>query len=177
MHPHDKRLARRAIAVGLLLAATQAGAHVGVMATPARAGVPVRLALQVGHGCGESPTTALVVQVPDGLLLARPLAKPGWNISTQARALDKPYSRHGMSFGETTTLIRWEGGSLPSQLADEFVFNAIVAEGASGSLVLRVQQACRDGQKFDWSGPPDSAEPAPVLAVEPGPGPGAGHRH
>jgi uncharacterized protein YcnI len=173
MHSHDKRPACRAIALGLLLAAARAGAHVGLVATPARTGEPVRLALQVGHGCGDSPTTTLVVQVPEGLLLARPLAKPGWNISTQARTLEAPYLRHGLSYAANTSSIRWEGGTLPSHLADEFVFNAIVADGAGGSLVLRVQQACQDGQKFDWNGPPESAEPAPVLAVEPG----AGHRH
>lgn len=171
--------ARRAITLGLLLsgslAATGAWAHVGVWATPARSGAPVRVALQVGHGCGDSPTTALVLQVPEGLLLARPLAKPGWTISTQARTLDKPFALHGMSFGETTALIRWEGGSLPSQLADEFVFTGIVAGGVSGKLQLRVQQACEDGQAFDWSGPPESAQPAPVLVVEPGAAPG--HKH
>ena len=191
MHSHDQPApcpapavggrARRAIALGLLfsgsLVANGAFAHVGVVATPARAGAPVRLALQVGHGCAESATTTLVVQVPEGLLLARPLAKPGWTISTRARTLDKPFALHGMNFGETTALIRWEGGSLPSHLADEFVFNAIVAEGASGKLLLRVQQACEDGQAFEWSGPPESAQPAPVLVVEPGAPAAAGHRH
>jgi uncharacterized protein YcnI len=151
-----------------LLAAGPARAHVEIVATPAVPGEEVRIAFQVGHGCGDSPTVALTVQVPEGLLLARPMVKPGWNISTQSRLLDPPFVRHGIAFTQSMALARWDGGSLPAALFDEFVIKGIVSETARGSLAFAVRQVCLDGQQYDWSGAADSAQPAPVLKIEHG---------
>lgn len=154
--------------LALLLASPAAQAHVEIVATPAVAGEEVRIAFQVGHGCGDSPTVALTVQVPEGLLLGRPMVKPGWTIATQDRRLDPPFVRHGIAFTQSMALVRWDGGSLPATLFDEFVIKGIVSETARDSLAFPVRQVCLNGQQYDWNGAADSAQPAPVLKIEHG---------
>jgi len=165
--PHAFKAAAAGL-LALLLASPAAQAHVGIVATPARAGDEVRIAFQVGHGCGDSPTVALTVQVPEGLLLGRPMVKPGWTIATQDRRLDLPFVRHGIAFTQSMALVHWNGGSLPGALFDEFVIKGIVSEQARGSLAFPVLQVCQNGQQYDWSGAADSAQPAPLLEIEPG---------
>ena len=74
------------IAFGLLttLAAT-ASAHVSLQQPIAEVGSAYQAVLGLSHGCDGAATTAVAVRIPTGFDAARPLPKPGWNVSTAGR--------------------------------------------------------------------------------------------
>jgi periplasmic copper chaperone A len=88
-------------------------------------------------------------------------------VSYERRKLAAPVEVHGRSVGETTSLIHWEGGTLQSDVFDDFALMGKVADGATGSLAFRTVQTCEKGET-DWKGGLDSKEPAPVLQIAPG---------
>jgi len=136
-----------------------AQAHVVLEQPQAEAGSSYKAALRVGHGCGESPVTELIVQIPPGVRSARPMAKPGWQI-TVTRS------------GAEVTQIRWSGGRLDSAQFDDFVLLAKLPE-QPGPLYWKISQICEIG-RADWVEVPAAGQslhelkaPAALLDVRP----------
>lgn len=140
-------------------------AHVVIASQSAVAGSHVKVVLQVPHGCGRSATTGLSVSVPVGLLVAKPMPKPGWRLTTETAKLPEPVRMHGKTVTESTSSIRWDGGNLPNEFFDEFVIFGKLASDSAGRLVFKTSQTCGEEQ-VDWNGEPGSAHPAPSLTVE-----------
>ncbi len=159
----------------LSLGASAAQAHISITTPPATAGSYAKVVLQVPHGCAGNPTTAVTVYLPPAYLLAKPMPKPGWTVTIQKARLARPIQLHGRAIEEGPSVIRWEGGSLPSDFFDEFALQGKLGEQASGPLPFRTVQTC-DKVEVDWSGAPGSATPAPVLQVVPAT-PSAPHQH
>ena len=111
-----------AAAAAVLLAAMPAMAHVELQADKAPAGSSYKAVLMVPHGCAGSPTVALRVQIPDGLVGTKPMAKPGWKVSVKAAKLAQPVEIEGETITQAVKEIDWSGGSLPDSLYDEFAF-------------------------------------------------------
>ena len=132
-HPHLSRAALARVALTLTFTAMATGlaasahAHVTLAQPLAEAGAAYRAVFRVGHGCSGSPTTALVVTVPPGVRIDEPVARPGWQVTT-----------------EGTAQVAWRGGVLPPMQRDEFVLTVQLPRSA-GPLYWKVEQVCKSG--------------------------------
>lgn len=130
-----------------------------------------RLAIGITHGCEGSATTTVIVNLPESLMGAKPMPKPGWIIELDIRDLDKPYLSHGKEIRRDVRQIIWQGGKLPDNFYDEFVIQLRVFNRLE-KVYLPVTQLCEVG-RIDWDQVPDGSgsklpSPAPVLEIVPG---------
>jgi uncharacterized protein YcnI len=175
-----KRTAGRAIAASgagalalVLVTGGSAAAHVGTSADEVGAGSTIALGLTVGHGCDGSPTTAVSVQIPEGVNNATPFAHAGWTIESEKATLSPPaVSAHGEEITERTSVITFtaaDGNALPDGVRDTFTINFTAPDTAGETLFFKTIQTCEAGSNdwiAEWDGTgaePDS--PAPSIAV------------
>jgi periplasmic copper chaperone A len=170
------------LAVALLALPVIAEAHITLEMRSAEAGSYYKAVFKVGHGCEGSPIREIVVQIPEGVVGAKPMPKPGWTLDVRTAPLAKPYNSHGKTIAEAPASIRWSGGSLPDAWYDEFVLVARLPE-QPGTLYWKVSQVCDKGH-IDWveipeagKRPADYAAPAAVLEVTAKPSTPANHQH
>jgi uncharacterized protein YcnI len=153
----------RMAALALLLA-TPAAAHVTIDPPEAPAGAFQRIALRVPHGCAGQPTTAIEVALPEGIAVARPMPKTGWEISIETRPLARPLpSAHGL-VREAPAAIAWRGGSLADAHYDEFVLMIRTPDAPGTTLNFPVVQRCAVGE-HRWVEVPDAANPRPRSPI------------
>jgi len=163
---------KRLILAAVLLSAP-AAAHVTIDPPQAIAGSYLRAAIRVPHGCGSAATERLVVQFPEGVIVARPMPVPGWRIVITRTAIVPPLDDgHGGLIRERVTGITWEGGSLPDEHYAEFVVMFRVPDRAGETLHLPATQHCAGGATAAWVEIPqagrrvtDYRHPAPALRV------------
>lgn len=156
--------------IGLL---GNAQAHITLQNQKAETGANYRAVLQVGHGCeGNSPTRQIIVDIPEGVMGARPMAKAGWKIEVDKAKLPQPYTIHGVTISDYVTQIRWTGGSLDDAVYDEFVVVAKLPD-RTGPLYWKISQVCDQG-RLDWAEIPtagkklsDYRTPAAVMELLP----------
>jgi len=67
-----------------------ASAHVHVDPSTAEAGTAQILAFTFSHGCDGSPTSAVVIDIPDGAATTTPVAQGGWTIQRTLGADEQP---------------------------------------------------------------------------------------
>lgn len=164
------------VAVGglLLSTLTPASAHVGLKADTYEAGKTAIVTFGFGHGCGESPTTSLSIQIPEEFVSVNPVLAPGWSIDWDTEELATPVAGpHGQEITERTATV--------SFTADEPVENGIygmvslrltLPEDAAGKTIyFPVVQGCEEGEN-DWIEIPAEGEdahslesPAPSITV------------
>lgn len=169
----------------LLLVAAPAGGHV----SPDKDEVPNEayedVTLSVGHGCAEeedeeapaSPTTAVEVNIPDGLTNVKPEPKAGWSVEIVEEELDEPLEGpYGEPITEQVTQLIWtadEGNELPDEYRDTFTFGFRTTFTEPGDyLFFKVIQPCEEGE-HRWieeyvegvTEGEEPEEPAPVLLV------------
>ena len=70
-------------AAGALLVVSAAAAHVIADPTEAAADASTMITFRVPHGCEESPTTSITIQIPGGVVSVVPEAVPGWEVEDQ----------------------------------------------------------------------------------------------
>ncbi|MCC6890795.1 MAG: DUF1775 domain-containing protein [Hyphomicrobiales bacterium] len=153
-------------------------AHVTLERQEAHVGSSYKAVLRVPHGCAGSPTTAIRVRVPPGIIAVKPMPKPGWQLTITTNRYPKPFLLRGAPVSEGVGEIAWSGGRLLDAHYDEFVFIATIAEELGGGRTIHfpVVQECevgmhrwidvKDGQAPDSHGG-GSAEPAPALRLLP----------
>lgn len=157
-----------------------AQAHITLQEPSATQGAYHRAAFKVGHGCEGSPTVRLEVTLPEGLLGAKPMPKPGWQLSTEVEMLARPVTQHGRQVTERVARVVWSGGTLPDAFYDEFVMQFQVA-AAAGPLWFNVEQVCEKGRNAWVEKPAGGTDtkgmrfPAALLEVLPAHG--HGHQH
>jgi periplasmic copper chaperone A len=177
-------LSRGAI-LATALVASLACAHIVLDYPAAPAGKSYRATFKVGHGCGESATRQLVVEIPAGVLGAHPMPKAGWQLTVERAPLAQPVTSHGRTVTEDVARVTWTARSREDMLAsahyDEFVLVAQLPAQA-GPLYWPVRQVCEEG-RTDWVEVPragqklsDLKSPAALLEVLPVGGSG-GHSH
>ncbi|MCJ2052264.1 DUF1775 domain-containing protein [Methylobacterium sp. J-070] len=161
--------------IGLGLVASAAQAHAVLERKEASAGSTYRGVVQIMHGCAGKPTNQVRVTIPEGLIGAKPMPKPGWTLATTRGAYAKTYTTHHGTASEGVTAITWSGGSLPDDEVDEFTFLAQVADTfePGATVYLPVQQDCSEGS-HSWSeipkagqDPHDLKAAAPALRIVP----------
>ena len=173
-----------ACAVTLSLSAL-AQAHTVLEYQVATAGQSYKATFKVGHGCGASPTSQIVVYIPSGVQGAKPMPKAGWRLEVTRDKLTQPYTSHGRTVTEDVIRISWTAKTaedmLPDGHYDEFVLVGGLPAQA-GMMYWPVQQLCEQGH-MDWTDIPkpgqklsDLKSPAAALEIMPAVG-AAGHAH
>lgn len=163
--------------------AAPAQAHITLEHTTAHAGSYYKANFKVGHGCGASPIRQIVVNIPQGVQGAKPMPKPGWDLTIDRARLTQAYQDHGRQVTEDVVRIRWtaktEADFLRNEHYDEFALNAKLPDRA-GPLYWAVSQVCVDGL-IDWADVPQPGQklmhlkrPAALLDLLPAAG-GAHH--
>lgn len=148
-----------------------AQAHVVFAQPVATAGAHWAGALRVSHGCDGSATTSVRVEIPVGIVVARPQPKAGWTIVIEREPLAAPVAAEGGGMlTERVSAITWTG-RLPDDQFEEFSLAAkLPAETVA--LAFPVIQTCEQGEAR-WTeaavaGAPRPAHPAPVLTLQAG---------
>lgn len=157
-------VAGSAIAAGLVLAAP-AAAQAHVTATPdadAAAGAYGVLTFAFSHGCDGSPTTALEIEIPDGLASVTPTIEPGWDVALERDGENGPVSRIVYTAAEPVA----DGYRATVDLGVQYAQDA-----AGRTLAFPVNQVCEVGNT-SWSEIPEEGQdphdldaPAPTVAV------------
>jgi uncharacterized protein YcnI len=117
----------------------------------------------------EIPTTEVRVEVPDEFTVAGVQPVPGWDYEFEED-------------GGLITSITWSGGEIQPREFQQFLVSSQAPEDP-GEYPWRAFQTYEDGSVVEWTGPPDSEEPASVVEVasaagaEGNGGEGAGSRH
>ena len=164
-----------ALAPACLLSAG-AFAHVTLENQQAVAGSTYKAIFRVGHGCGESPTIRIRVQIPDGVLSVTPQPKPGWQLETVKAKLATPVSNgHGGQITDAVREVVWSGGKLPNDHYDEFVLRAALPDKPGTTIYFPVVQDCEQGANR-WIEIPEAGktvgdykQPAAQLRLTPKP--------
>lgn len=153
-------------------ASTGALAHASLDLKSASAG-PIRAALRVPHGCEGSPTVAVKLTIPEGIIGVKPAPKPGWAVTTTKGPYARAYDHFHGKVSEGVKEIVWRGGPLLDEHYDEFVFIGFVSDAfkAGDGVAFPVTQECETGQ-LAWietaapgANPHDLKFPAPVLKI------------
>lgn len=160
------RIARAALAAALSsgLCASAALAHAVLERKEASPNAAYRGVVQIMHGCDGAATNRVSVTLPEGVIGAKPMPKPGWTLGTAKGAYAKAYQSFHGQVSEGVKTITWSGGSLPDDQADEFTFFArISGDFAPGSTVyFPVEQGCEPGS-LSWSQVPEAGREAQNL--------------
>jgi periplasmic copper chaperone A len=160
-----KRLAGAASAAAILIVmAAPAHAHVEVSTEEAPAGGEVAFDFLVGHGCDESGTTSLSVQMPDGVAEVAPEDEPGWSLTTKES-------------GENVTEVTWtaRGKPLDPHHLGRFGISLALPDGQPGDAVyFPTIQRCEQGVTR-WIQIPSTGQteddlqnPAPAITLTAG---------
>lgn len=141
-----------------------AAAHAVLERKEATPNAAYRGVVQIMHGCDGRPTTRVSVTIPEGVTGAKPMPKPGWEITTVKSAYARPYPSFHGQVTEGVTRITWSGGSLPDDQVDEFTFFARVSDAfAPGATIhFPVEQDCTEGG-YRWSEVPAEGQGAQAL--------------
>lgn len=146
-------------------------AHVVTDPSEAAPGGYFRTAFRVTHGCHGSPTIAVTVRIPDGVVSVKPQPKPGWTIELRKRPVDPPIKGpHGHAITEAVSEVTWRG-NLPDAYFDDFILSMRLPDQPGATLHFPVMQACEDGH-IDWNAVPppgqqhsNAPDPAPAIRL------------
>jgi uncharacterized protein YcnI len=139
------------LGVGAMVAvAAPAWAHVVVSPEVVKAGDYETLTVSVPTE-KEIPTTKIRVEVPEGFLLSGVQPVPGWEHSFEED-------------GGVVTAVTFSGGEIRPREFQQFLVQAQAPE-EPGEYPWKAIQTYEDGSVVEWTGPPDSEEPASVIEV------------
>lgn len=157
-------------ALCLALSTGAALAHATLAVGEARPNASYRGVVQISHGCDGQPTNRVSVTIPEGIVGAKPMAKPGWQIATEKGPYARAYPYYHGTIAEGVKTITWTGNTLPDDQVDEFVFVARVTDAfAPGSTVyFPIEQDCAQGG-YRWTAIPAPGQDAHALKT-PAPG-------
>jgi uncharacterized protein YcnI len=163
---------------GVLVAvfsAASASAHITLENREARIGSPYKAIFVVPHGCAGSATTKIRVQIPEGVIGAKPMPKAGWNLDVVKGKYASEYDFHGAKLTEGVKEVVWSGGKLPDEFYDEFVISTYLSGGLKPNTMLYfpVVQECEQGvsrwidipAEGDATHAHDSTSPAPGVKL------------
>jgi uncharacterized protein YcnI len=150
-----------------------ASAHVTATPNEAAAGTYFLTGFTVPHGCSGSPTVAVRIKIPEGVISVKPQMKPGWEITITNRKLDKAIDAgHGRMVTETVDEVAWRGGPLPDSLYDTFGLVMKLPDQPGRTVYFPVVQECKEGV-HRWITIPetdekwgDAKEPAPFVRLK-----------
>ena len=157
------RLVVGALAGGALVLAAPlaASAHVHVTPDESAAGTSTRLGFSFSHGCDDSPTTSVVITIPEGVDGVTPVVDGAFTISREL-------GDDGIPTQVTYTAVTPIESGTSATVSLDVIF---ASSAANSSVAFPVLQKCVVGET-DWSevaaegqSEDDLKAPAPVVAV------------
>lgn len=150
-----------------------AAAHISPDKDEVPAGSFNSVTLTVGHGCEDSPTNELRIQIPEGVTNVAPAVHPGWDIEVTEEELDEPIdSGEGAPITERVSEVTFtaqSGNELPSHFRDSFTIGFRTPDTPGEHLFFKTIQACEEGENAwveEHTGEGEEPEqPAPALLV------------
>lgn len=145
--------ATAALALATTLFVPQALSHITLEVREAPLESRYKAVLRVPHGCEGSPTNTLRVQIPEGVIDAKPQPKAGWTLATTRGEYARSYTLYGAELTSGVKTIEWSGGSLLDEHYDEFVFVGYLSSALEPGATLHfpVVQECEQGEER-WTG-------------------------
>jgi uncharacterized protein YcnI len=159
----------------LVVSASAAFSHPTLTQRSAPADSYFRASFSVPHGCDGQATTKVSIWLPESVVQARPMVKPGWNIEVQRVKLEKELEGpHGYKSTHRIAKVIFSSGNLPDDHFDEFTLSLRLPKEA-GTLYFPIEQVC--GEKVRaWNEVPSPSQklhelenPAAALTVTPKP--------
>ena len=151
-----------------------AAAHIGLSATTTAAGSTAVLSFGFGHGCGESPTAALTIQIPESIISVQPVFAAGWDISWETEELSTPVAGpHGAETTSRTSTVTFTAEEpIPTGVYALVSLRLTIPEYAAGeTIAFPVIQTCVEGEHA-WIEIPAEGEdahdlesPAPSIEI------------
>ena len=160
-------------ALGACLIIGPATAHVTLENRETPVGAAYKAVLRVPHGCEGTATISLRVRIPEGVIRAKPMPKPGWTLDKVRGKYAATYEQYGAKVDEGLTEVAWKGGNLPDDEYDEFVVRGSIAKELKpgATLYFAVVQECGDATDrwieipADGQDADELAHPAPALKL------------
>ncbi|HWT93399.1 MAG TPA: YcnI family protein [Solirubrobacteraceae bacterium] len=149
-----------AVAATCLAVPSAAAAHVTVSPEQIPAEGYSFVDVNVPHGCEESPTTSITVQLPDSVVGATPEVATGWTIKVKEGKLPKPIEQHGETITEGPREVTWSGGNLDAHQLQRFGMSIQTAGTAGESAYFKILQKCKEGETA-WAEIPVEGEEEP----------------
>ena len=161
-----KNLPIAACLAALFASASPANAHIVLSQPTFEAGSRYAAFFKVEHGCGESPTVSLRVEIPDGVTVLQTPEKTGWTLTAE-RANNR------------IAAVTWRG-KLETKSADQFGL-FVTLPNRTGPLYFPTIQRCETGETR-WTEIPaagqttrDVQRPAPMLQLTAAQAPAGAH--
>ncbi|MDI1460885.1 YcnI family protein [Catellatospora sp. KI3] len=155
----DRRPARRparravqagaaALAISLFGFASPASAHVTVTPSTTAAGAHAVLRFSVGHGCGNSPTTRITIQIPAQITSVTPTRTALWTIAKQTETVDPPaVDPHGNKIVQRTASVTFSAQTpLPDGYREVLELTVQLPESPGTKLAFPTIQTCEQGE-------------------------------
>ena len=169
------RTIRRTIATaGVLTLAVAAPAAAHVVTNPSEAPSDgyATVSFQVPHGCEESPTTQVRIQIPPSVASATPAVHPSWSVETKQGKKD-PVELHGEKITEGVSEVIYNARTpLPADRLDFFYISLKMPAGEEGETVyFPTIQKCEQGETrwiqipAEGENPDELEEPAPSVVL------------
>ncbi|WP_152187956.1 YcnI family copper-binding membrane protein [Georgenia satyanarayanai] len=161
-------------AAGLvLLGASGAAAHVTVSPSTTEAGSYAVLTVSVPHGCGDSATTAVAIEIPESIPAVTPTVNAGWEIEKVMETLDPPVDDgHGGQLTERVAQVVYTTDSpLPADHRDAMELSVRLPDTPGETLAFPVVQTCEEGEApwvqlaADGQDPDELEYPASVFTL------------
>jgi len=150
-------------AAGVLVLAAPALAHVTVQPNEAVVGAFSRFVVRVPNERDDAGTTKVTVQLPP-LAFVSFEPKEGWKRTTKTIEFDEPIEVFGEEITEGVGSVTWSGGGIGPGEFDEFGFSARMPD-AETALTFEAVQTYSSGEVVEWTGAPESEEPAALVNV------------
>jgi periplasmic copper chaperone A len=161
-------------AIIVLAAVSPAAAHVTASTNNAAAGSYTLITFGFGHGCGDSATTEVSIQIPEQFATVTPGINYGWNVEKVYENLATPVSDgHGGEYTERVSEVVYTAKEpVPNGFYDSFQIQLQLPEDAAGETIyFPVVQTCEEGETA-WIQIPAEGEssndldsPAPSITV------------
>jgi uncharacterized protein YcnI len=149
---------------GLAALAGPAAAHVGTEPSTVAAGKSAVVRFKIGHGCDGSPTTKVVMQIPDGVTSVKPEVAVGWQITTTTD------TAAGSGGGAATAVkeITWSGGKLLDSQVQLLGVSLTMPDTPGETVYFKTVQSCESGEErwIELPGPDGKEPEAPAPGVK-----------
>ena len=146
----------------LVLGTNAAFAHITLEIQEAPVGSTYKAVLRVPHGCDGKATTAVRVQIPEGVIAVKPMPKSGWTLQTKKGKYEKSYQLYGQAVSDGVKEVDWSGGPLPDKTRQEFEIETFLTDSLKpgSTLYFPTVQECEQGVSRWIEIAPDGASPA-----------------
>lgn len=136
------------LALGVVGVAFPANAHVTITPSTTDAGAHSVLEVSVAHGCEDSPTTEIVIQMPPEINSVTPNRTALWEVEKQVERLDPPVAdSHGNEIEERVASVTYRTDTpLPNGYRDTFELTVQLPDDVGATLVFPIIQTCVQGE-------------------------------